>query len=407
MKYGLVGAQLGHSYSPFIHSMLGSVPYGLVSLSPDQLGPFLKAGDFEGLNVTIPYKKAVIPYLDHIAPEAEAVGAVNTIVRRKDGLWGYNTDYNGFLYAAERAGITFAGKKVLVLGSGGASAAVKHAAAGAGAAEVLIVSRTGELNYSNVYDETDVEIIVNATPVGMYPDNGAELIDISRFPRCSGVIDLIYNPLMTPLLLDARELGIPFSNGLSMLVAQAKYASDLFQGIQRPDSIIEGILKKTEQKVCNIVFVGMPGCGKSTVGKILAASLGKGFVDTDMLVEQKAGKSIPDIFRDEGEVVFRALESGVIAAVGKQGGQVIATGGGAVLSRENVDNLRQNGIVVYLKRDIKELPVEGRPLSQKESLEAMLERRRAFYEAAADITVNVPAGPDETAIFVMKELGWV
>ncbi|MBO7430659.1 MAG: shikimate kinase [Spirochaetia bacterium] len=407
MKYGLVGAQLGHSYSPFIHTLLGSSPYDLVSLSHDQLGSFLKAGDFEGLNITIPYKKAVIPYLDHIAPEAEAVGAVNTIVHRQDGLWGYNTDCYGFLYAAERAGIAFDGKKVLVLGSGGASAAVKKAAAGAGAAEVLVVSRTGELNYSNVYDEADVEIVVNATPVGMYPDNGGRLIDISRFPRCSGVIDLIYNPLMTPLLLDARELGIPYTNGLSMLVAQAKYASDLFFGIQRPDSIIDGILKKTEQKVSNIVLVGMPGCGKSTVGKILAASLEKGFVDTDLLVEQKAGKSIPDIFKDEGEAYFRTLEANVIASVCKEGRQVIATGGGAVLNPGNVDNMRQNGIIVYLKRDIKELSTEGRPLSQQESLDAMLEKRRTFYEAASDIMVNVPAGPDETAALVTKELGWV
>lgn len=407
MRYGLVGAQLGHSYSPFIHSLLGSAPYGLFSLKPEDLGSFLKSGDFEGLNVTIPYKKSVIPYLDHIAPEAEAIGAVNTIVRRGDGLWGYNTDCCGFLYAAEHAGITFAGKKVLILGSGGASAAVRQAAAGAGAAEVLTVSRTGRLNYENVYDVSGAEIIVNATPVGMYPQSRGKLVELSRFSSCRGVIDLVYNPLMTPLLLDARELGIPFSNGLSMLVAQAKYASDLFQGIQRPDSIIEGILKKTEQRVCNIVLVGMPGCGKSTVGKILAASLGKDFVDTDLLVEQRAGKSIPDIFKDEGEAAFRALEADAISAVGKQGGQVIATGGGAVLSRENVDNLRQNGIIVYLKRDIKELPVEGRPLSQKESLEVMLEKRRVFYEAAADIIVNVPAGPDETAAFVIKELGWV
>lgn len=388
MKYGLVGAQLGHSYSPFIHSLLGSVPYGLVSLSPDQLGPFLKAGDFEGLNVTIPYKKAVIPYLDHIAPEAEAVGAVNTIVRRQDGLWGYNTDYSGFLYAAGRAGITFAGKKALVLGTGGASAAVQKASAGAGAAEVLVVSRTGELNYSNVYDETDVEIVVNATPVGMYPDNGGRLIDLSRFPRCSGVIDLIYNPLMTPLLSDARKRGIPFSNGLSMLVAQAKYASDLFRGIQRPDSIIEDILEKTEEKVSNIVLVGMPGCGKSTMGKKMAAELGKKFVDTDILVEQKAGKSIPDIFREDGEAAFRTLEAEVIAAVCKEGGQVVATGGGSVLSLENVDNMRQNGKVVFIKRDLDKLAVEGRPLSQGADLKEMYDKRLPFYMAAADTIVE-------------------
>ena len=309
MRYGLIGEHLGHSYSPFIHSLLGSSPYQLVSLPPEELGPFIKAGDFAGLNVTIPYKKAVIPYLDHIAPEAEAIGAVNTIVRRPDGLWGHNTDYSGFLYAAEHAGISLKGKKVLVLGSGGASAAVQAAAAGAGAAEVLVVSRTGALNYENVYAEKGAEIIVNATPVGMYPRNRGKLVELSRFSSCRGVIDLVYNPLYTPLLLDARELGIPFSNGLSMLVAQAKYASDLFQGIQRPDSIIHKALEQTRQKVENIILIGMPGCGKSTIGKKLAAQQGKKFVDTDALVEEKAGKSIPDIFKEDGEVAFRRLES--------------------------------------------------------------------------------------------------
>jgi shikimate dehydrogenase len=388
MRYGLIGEHLGHSYSPFIHSLLGSSPYQLVSLRPEELGPFIKAGDFAGLNVTIPYKKAVMPYLDHIAPEARAIGAVNTIVRRPDGLWGYNTDYQGFLYAAERAGISLKGKKVLVLGSGGASAAVQAAAAGAGAAEVLVVSRTGALNYENVYAEKGAEIIVNATPVGMYPRNRGKLVELSRFCSCRGVIDLVYNPLYTPLLLDARELGIPFSNGLSMLVAQAKYASDLFQGIQRPDSIIHKALEQTRQKVENIILIGMPGCGKSTIGKKLAAQQGKKFVDTDALVEEKAGKSIPDIFKEDGEAAFRKLEAEVVALVGKEGGQVIATGGGSVLNLENVRNLKQNGTVVFIKRDINKLATEGRPLSQGVDLETMYEKRLPFYMAAADTVME-------------------
>ena len=388
MKYGLIGEHLGHSYSPFIHSLLGSSPYELKSLRPDELGPFIKEGDFAGLNVTIPYKKAVVPYLDHIAPEAKTIGAVNTIVRRPDGLWGYNTDYFGFLYAAAHAGIRLKGKKVLVLGSGGASAGVQAAAAGAGAAQVLVVSRTGVLNYENVYQESGAEVIVNATPVGMYPQNRGKLLELSRFRSCCGVIDLVYNPLYTPLLLDARELGIPFSNGLSMLVAQAKYASDLFQGIQRPDSIIEDILDKTLQKVQNIVLIGMPGCGKSTIGKNMAAQQGKRFVDTDTLVEQKAGKSIPDIFAQDGEAAFRALEAEVIEAVGKENGQVIATGGGAVLNLENVRNLRQNGTVIFIKRDINKLARGGRPLSQAQDLEAMYKERLPFYEAAADTVME-------------------
>ena len=388
MKYGLIGGNLGHSYSPFIHSLLGSSPYELKSLRPQELGPFMKAGDFAGLNVTIPYKKAVMPYLDHIAPEAKAIGAVNTIVRRDDGLWGYNTDCFGFLYAAEHAGISLKGKKVLVLGSGGASAAVQAASAGAGAASVLVVSRTGALNYGNVYEESGAEVIVNATPVGMYPQNRGKLLELSRFGSCCGVIDLVYNPLYTPLLLDARELGIPFSNGLSMLAAQAKYASDLFQGIQRPDSIIEGILDKTLKKVQNIVLIGMPGCGKSTIGKKLAAEQGKKFVDTDALVEQKAGKSIPDIFKEEGEAAFRALEAEVIETVGKENGQVIATGGGSVLNLENVRNLKQNGTVVFIKRDLDKLATGGRPLSMGGDLAEMYKKRLPLYQAAADTVME-------------------
>ena len=387
MKYGLIGENLGHSYSPFIHNILGSVPYELVSLRPEELGPFIKAGEFAGLNVTIPYRKAVIPFLDHIAPEAQTIEAVNTIVRREDGLWGYNTDCKGFLYAAERAGISLKGKKVLVLGSGGASAAVQAASAGAGAA-VKVVSRTGSLNYENVYEESGAEVIVNATPVGMYPQNRGKLLELSRFGSCCGVIDLIYNPLYTPLLLDARELGLPFSNGLSMLVAQAKYASDLFQGIQRPDSIIDEVLEQTQRQVENIVLIGMPGSGKSTIGKKLAAQQGKKFVDTDTLVEEKAGKSISDIFKEEGETVFRKLEAEVIASIGKERGQVIATGGGCVLSLENVRNLRQNGTMVFIKRDIDKLSTEGRPLSQGEDLAEMYKKRLPFYEAAADTVME-------------------
>lgn len=388
MMYGLLGEHLGHSYSPFIHSLLGSAPYELISLRPEELGEFLTRGDFKGLNVTIPYKKAVIPYLDHIAPEAEAIGAVNTIVRRQDGLWGYNTDYNGFLYAARRAGISFKGKKVLVLGSGGASVAVQAAARDAGAAGVLVVSRTGSLNYSNVYEVPGVEIIVNATPVGMYPNNGSRLIELSRFTSCCGVMDLIYNPLKTQLILDAEQQGLPCAGGLAMLVSQAKYASDLFLGQERPDSVIEPILEKVCQQVQNIVLVGMPGCGKSTLGKKMALEQGKRFVDTDALVEEKAGKSIPAIFAEDGEAAFRALEAEVIAAVCKESGQVIATGGGSVLSFDNVRNMRQNGTVMFIKRDIDKLPVEGRPLSQKQDLREMYAERLPLYEAAADITVE-------------------
>lgn len=406
MMYGLLGEHLGHSYSPFIHNLLGSAPYQLVSLKPDELGPFLSQGSFQGLNVTIPYKKAVIPYLDHIAPEAEKIGAVNTIVRRTDGLWGYNTDYHGFLYAAHQAGISFSGKKVVVLGSGGASASVQAAAQDAKASDVIVVSRTGTVNYDNVYDIPGVEIVVNATPVGMYPDAEGKPVELSRFSSVCGVIDLIYNPLMTQLLMDARALGINYTGGLSMLVAQAKYASDLFQGSHRLDSIIPPIINKTVQDVCNIVLVGMPGCGKSTVGMALSKKLGRKLIDCDALVESQAGMSIPDIFRTQGEKVFRDLETNVIEQVGKERRLIIATGGGAVLRPGNVRALRQNGKIVFLMRNIEELPTHGRPLSKQGTLDAMYKERLPLYQDAADIIVDAGKSPDHTADSVIKELDW-
>ena len=388
MRYGLIGEHLGHSYSPFIHSLLGSSPYQLVSLPPEELGPFIKAGDFAGLNVTIPYKKAVMPYLDHIAPEARAIGAVNTIVRRPDGLWGYNTDYQGFLYAAERAGISLKGKKVLVLGSGGASAAVQAAAAGAGAAEVLVVSRTGALNYENVYAEKGAEIIVNATPVGTYPGNGASPVDLARLPRLTGVADLIYNPKRTALLLQAETLGIPCTGGLTMLAAQALRSSELFQGRTLDPARIPAIVGELERSMRNIILIGMPGSGKTTVAEALARALGRPMADADALVEKTAGETIPAIFARGGEELFRQFETAALAQLGKQSGLILATGGGCVTREENYPLLRQNGTVFWLRRDPGRLSREGRPLSERADLRAMYTQREPLYRRFADHIID-------------------
>lgn len=407
MKYALIGEKLGHSYSPMIHSWLGIDNYRLISMPEAELEHFLSGREFSGINVTIPYKKAVMPFLDQISPEAERIGSVNTVVNRGGKLIGFNTDYFGFLYTADRSGIDFRDRNVLVLGNGGACAAVKTACGDRGAASVKVVSRSGELNYSNVYELADTHIIVDTTPVGMYPDNGKRIIDPGRFPRCEGIIDLIYNPLCTGLLSDGRKLGIKCAGGFPMLVAQAKYASDIFQGIERDDGIIEDVLKKGLASVSNLVLIGMPGCGKSTVGRSLATMLNRKFLDTDAIAERKTGRSIPWIFDNEGEESFRATERAVIESVGREKGCIISTGGGSVLDEKNVENLKQNGILVFVERDLKKLAVNGRPLSKSGKLEEMYRYRLPFYRKACDISVRNNSDADDIACRILMELGWL
>ena len=404
MKCGLLGRKLGHSYSPQIHGLLGDYSYDLFEKEPEELASFLKNGDFTGINVTIPYKKDVIPYLDALSPAAQKIGSVNTIVRRADGsLFGHNSDYFGFVSLVKHSGIAVEGKKVLVLGSGGTSNMVVTALRDLGAAPVVI-SRSGENNYGNLHLHSDASVIVNATPVGMYPNTGVSPIDLNRFPKLDGVLDVIYNPAKTQLLLDAEKLGIPHENGLWMLVAQAKEASEYFTGKKLSDDMIARIHHKLSRQMKNIVLIGMPGCGKSTVGTLLAETLGRTFVDADAEIIQLAGKSIPEIFAQDGEDAFRQWESDALAHLGKQSGLVIATGGGCVTRQGNYPALHQNGSIVWLERDLFLLPTDGRPLSQSNRLEEMYAVRKPLYEAFADVRVANTGSPENTVTEILSKL---
>ena len=404
MKCGLLGRKLGHSYSPQIHGLLGDYSYDLFEKEPDELASFLKNGDFTGINVTIPYKKDVIPYLDALSPAAQKIGSVNTIVRRADGsLFGHNSDYFGFVSLVKHSGIAVEGKKVLVLGSGGTSNMVVTALRDLGAAPVVI-SRSGENNYGNLHLHADASVIVNATPVGMYPNTGVSPIDLRRFPALTGVLDVIYNPAKTQLLLDAEKLGIPHENGLWMLVAQAKEASEYFTGKKLPDSCIEKIHGILSRQMKNVVLIGMPGCGKSTIGNLLARKLGRKFVDADEEIIQLAGKSIPEIFARDGEEIFREWETMALEHLGKQSGLVIATGGGCVTRQRNYPALHQNGSIVWLERDLSLLPTDGRPLSQSNRLEEMYAVRKPLYEAFADVRVANTGSPENTVTEILSKL---
>lgn len=387
--YGLLGEHLSHSFSPQIHARLGDYDYKLFEVAPDDLGAFLQAKNFNGLNVTIPYKKAVIPYLAGLSDNARRIGAVNTIVKHADGtLWGDNTDYDGFLYMVRRSSAAVKGKKALVLGTGGASAPVAAVLSDLGAREVIKISRSGENSYENIARHYDADILVNTTPVGMYPNNGKAPLSLEGFRKLSCVLDIIYNPHKTALTLDAERRGIPAFTGLSMLVAQAKRAAELFLGTDIPDARTDEILAELEREMQNLVLVGMPGCGKTTAGKALSKALSRPFCDADTEIERRAGKNIPAIFEAEGEAGFRARETAVLAELCKQSGAVIATGGGAVTISENIDILRQNSIVLFLNRDPSALPTDGRPVSQRDGVQAIYQRRLPLYRAVCDYEID-------------------
>lgn len=402
MICGLLGRKLGHSYSPQIHAQLGTYRYSLFEKEPEELEDFLKHGDFSGLNVTVPYKKAVIPFLDELTPVAERLGAVNTIVRKSDGhLLGHNTDYFGFQSMAERSGVSFSEKKVLILGTGGAAVMAKAVVEEKDGCPILI-SRTGDDNYDTLEKHADASVIVNATPVGMYPNNGVSPVDLSLFPKLEGVLDLIYNPARTRLLLDAQKLGIPTENGLWMLVAQAKEAAEYFTGCSVPDAKIGEIHRILSQQMQNIILIGMPGCGKTTVGGILAQKTGKTFYDADALICQLAGRSIPEVFQEEGEDCFRRWETEALRQLGQLSGAVIATGGGCVTRTENYPLLHQNGTIFWLQRDIELLPTDGRPLSQKNNLAQMYETRKPLYQAFSHRIVCNDGAAEETAGHILQ-----
>lgn len=402
---GLLGKTLGHSFSPRIHRELAGYDYRLLPMPEEALAPFLKTKDFLGLNVTIPYKQTVIPLLDGLSPEAARIGAVNTIVRRADGaLWGYNTDYDGVLYQADCSGLTLTGKKILVLGTGGASRPVCCACRDRGAAQVISISRSGPDNYENLDRHADADIIVNATPVGMYPRNGATPLSLAHFSRLEGVLDLVYNPARTALVLQAVDRGLPALGGLPMLVAQAKRAAELFTSRRIPNRETARIIAAVARETENLILIGMPGSGKSTIAAALAAATEREVLDTDAMVEEKAAKPIPAIFAQEGENAFRTLESACVREAGAGSGRIIATGGGVVTRPENRDPLRQNGRLIFLKRPLEELPTQGRPLSQTHPLAELYAAREPLYRAWADMTVANDAAPQTVAARIMEGL---
>lgn len=389
LKCGLLGQKLGHSYSPAIHGMLADYDYQLFEREPEQLEDFLKNGDWDGINVTIPYKKAVLPYCAELSDTARRIGSVNTIVRRPDGsLYGDNTDAYGFESLVGKSGIDVRGKKALVLGSGGASVTVVAVLKLLGAESVTVISRGGEDNYDNLDKHADARIIANTTPVGMYPNNGQAAVDLAQFPQCEGVLDVVYNPARTALLLQAEKLGIPCAGGLYMLVAQAKRSSELFTGSSIPDSEIGRIEKVLSGQMKNIVLVGMPSSGKSTLAAALGERLGRPVYEADALIEQEADMDIPAIFARYGEGHFRALETEILSRLGKLSGAVISTGGGCVTREENYDLLHQNGTIVWLQRGTEKLDKTGRPLSLKNDLNEMYQKREPMYRRFADAAVD-------------------
>ena len=405
--YHLIGKKLGHSYSVPIHKALGNENYTLKEIPPEGVESFMREHNFKGINVTIPYKETVIPYLDEVSDRAKKIGSVNTVVNRNGRLYGDNTDYYGFSYMAKSAGISFEGKKVLILGGGGTSLTAQAVTRDEGAREIVVISRKGENNYDNLYLHYDAQVIINCTPVGMYPNVEDGIIDLEPFTDLCGVIDVIYNPSKTNILIDAKHRGVPYVNGLGMLVAQAKLAHELFFDTKVEDSEIERIKNKLELEKLNIVFVGMPGSGKTTLSNIIAKELGRTVVDTDNMIVKKEGRTIPEIFAAEGEEYFRRVESERVKEACRMEGKVIATGGGAILSYQNREEIMHNGLVIWLRSPIERLARDGRPLSSEDDdkMKKMLEYREPFYREAADIIIDVDPDPDITASEILKELG--
>lgn len=421
---GLLGRHLRHSYSPEIHAMLYPYSYVLFEKEPEEVGDFLRAGDWDGLNVTIPYKKDAYAAMDVLGDDALHAKSVNTIVHLPDGrLFGDSTDVYGFKMMVKHSGINVSGEKVLILGTGGASYAVIAALRDLGAGEIIAVSRDpGKVkdassdpaeagkaptvqgvrvcSYEELTEHRDAAVVVNATPVGMYPDNGKSPLDLSPFPALKGVFDLIYNPSRTAILLQAEAMGIPYSNGLYMLVAQAKRSAEIFTGEELDDGLIDVIHAKLRDKLGNIALIGMPGVGKTTAAEKIARATGRTFFDTDEEIRKRYGETPAQLIWSRGEKEFRRIETEVLADVTRQSHAVIATGGGSVTREENYPLLHQNSRIVWLRRDLSQLSTEGRPLSQAGALEEMYKVRKPMYEAFADEAADL--GPVDTFLGLEK-----
>lgn len=394
MQFGLIGEKLGHSYSKEIHNLIADYGYELREVKREELGAFMTERAFSGINVTIPYKKSVMDYLDVISDDAKKIGAVNTVVNRDGKLYGYNTDFYGLKALLIHNGVSVRNKKVLILGGGGTSDTAYNVVTGLNAKEAIKVSRTKKDGFVT-YDEaarlhSDADVIINATPVGMYPDDDGVPVNIGLFPSLSAVIDAIYHPLRTNLVSDAEKRGIKACGGLYMLVAQAVYAAALFENKKPDENLIDDVYWKILNDKRNIVLIGMPSSGKTTIGKALAARMGKRFADTDELIVGTTGKSIPEIFEKEGEKVFREIEKKVICDIAVNDGTVIATGGGVILDEKNVLALKRNGVIVYLDRKIDNLiATDSRPLSSNvDDLKKLYAKRKPLYEKYAEITID-------------------
>ena len=403
--YGLIGKTLGHSFSPQLHQWMWGCDYRLLPMDEAAAEQFFTDRAFDGVNVTIPYKQLALRRCDVVDERAARIGAVNTVVNRDGRLYGYNTDYDGLTALLRRTGIELSGRKVLILGTGGTSHTAHAVAEDLGAGEIVTISRSGENNYGNIARHADAQVILNTTPVGMSPNAGQAAVDVDAFPALEGVADVVYNPLTTYLVHQARRRGIKAACGLAILVIQAQKAAEYFAGRPIPDSAAEEALRRITAEQANLVVMGMPGCGKSTVGALVAQRLGRPFVDLDEEIVRAAGMSILEIFAKDGETAFRDLEAQVLREVSGHHGIVLSLGGGTAVREENRYFIRQNGPVFYLRRSIDVLSGEGRPLSKSpEAIRALYDQRRGIYESVADITVDsVEGSAEETAERIVKE----
>ncbi len=409
MNYGCIGERLKHSFSKEIHNLLASYEYELVEIPKCDLSSFMTARGFKAINVTIPYKEQVLPYLYYIDEHAKKIGAVNTIVNKDGNLYGYNTDFYGMSKLIAHAGIDLHGKKVAILGTGGTSKTAKAVATVLGACEIIVVSRKkGEdiIDYCELYEKhSDTEVIINTTPLGMYPDISSKAVDLYKFQKLEGVIDAVYNPLRTALITDAIKLGIPCEGGLYMLVAQAVRASEIFSGVEYQDEVLENVYRKIKASKENIVLIGMPACGKSTVGNIIAQKLGREFVDTDVLIEEKTGLRIAQIFENSGEAHFRDIEAETVNEISGRNGIVIATGGGVVLNKDNISALSKNGRIYFIDRPLELLcPTDDRPLtSTRRDMEKKYTERYDIYTSSADVIINASCDIEKVAEAIMGD----
>ncbi|MCR5307952.1 MAG: shikimate dehydrogenase [bacterium] len=409
MEYGLIGEKLGHSFSKIIHEMIADYKYELKEIAKEDLDSFMKNKDFKCINVTIPYKTKVLPYLDFISDEAKKIGCVNTILNKDGKLYGYNTDYYGLKLLIQKQNVDLTNKNVLILGTGGTSLTAKAVLADLGVSNIYQASRKnndGLISYDDIYNY-DINYVVNTTPVGMYPNNLDKLIDINKFKNIIGLVDVIYNPLNTNLVLDGKNKNIPADGGLYMLIAQAVYAIKLFKNMEIDDSKIDEVYNMLIKQKQNIVLIGMPSCGKSTIGRILEKRLNKALYDSDTEIEKIIDSDISSFMKSHGERQFRNIESSVIENLSKQNGIIISTGGGVILRKSNMNNLKQNGIVVFVDRPLDKLiPTESRPLtSDKEALKKKYDERIDLYNEYADIKVVNDTNLEDVVNEIIRRLG--